>query len=97
MDNTTPMIRIVEIPRGATTEEMEALLNKPCEAGYRFVKLIWPRAVFKRCAIRGRKEEDEAAREIVLQHPDLSLRALEKLLKGAGIRRGLDWCRKNRV
>jgi hypothetical protein len=102
MTNTTkPLLRVVEIPTPATTEEIETMLNQPCEEGYCFLKLLFfpggrLRAVYKRRTKRVPGEGDEQAREIILQHPDASLRDLERLLKAAGISRGVDWCRKNR-
>jgi hypothetical protein len=31
---TKKIFRIVEVPLGATAEEAEAIINKPCEEGY---------------------------------------------------------------
>jgi hypothetical protein len=105
----TAIVRVVDIPEGATAAEAERLLNEPCRAGFYLVQVLAlgtstaSRAFFKRRlsniaeSRRNRDGMEAMAVDLIKVHPELTCRALVDLLKERGIERKLTWVWKKRA
>ena len=96
-------ILVVDVPRGATAEEAEQLLNAPYDEGYYLDRLFDGFAEgivrgFYKLRVKPERDgaEDEAALAIVKEHPKASVREVVEFLKQAGIKRGRSWVSQKR-
>lgn len=100
------MIRVLDLPVGASAEAAERALHDVCGEGF-YLMAVYPlgtagafRAFYKRRSVKPVRDADGKEAEalaIIKANPDMPIRKLAELLRQRGIRRGKSWVSEHRA